>query len=410
MKTGILIPTRGDRPRFLEFAKLQLKRQTRQPDEILIFDAPPQSDRPDITWRYRNGCRMLAERGVDVMLFWEDDDWYSPRYIENMVGAWEQNGRPDIFGLSGTIYYNIFTRKWAQFGHPGRASMMSTMMTARALEGLKWCADDYSFVDIHLWKTIKSRRDIDVAVPWCIGIKHGIGLCGGGGHVNNWPSFKNFDPQFADLARFTDDPSVRFYTELTTEIQTVRMTPKPFLSIITRVMHGKRNGLFGQHQRSVAALESADFEQLFIIDRVGVGMLNANRSFAYAKPIGEFVYLLDDDDFIVDPAFIGHIKRAAEETAADAVFFKMKILTGDGDEIYPKPQSWESRRPLRGQIGGSCFVVRRWVFEKYIHHFGQPSFGDWHFITRVLADPEVRTAWIPTVMAETGRVSRGAAE
>jgi len=408
MRTGILIPTRGgDRQRFVDFAREQLTRQTRQPDEVLFFDEAPATDGPDITYRYRKGCEILKARGCDAIIFWEDDDYYRPTYIADMMEAWEANGRPQILGINSTIYYNIFTRKWALFNHPGRASMMSTMISTKALHNFKWPPDTERYTDIYLWRHMHGKA-IEVVAPWCIGIKHGIGLCGGGGHVNNWPSFNKYDPQYETLRGWTDEEAVNFYTGITMEIQRYRLSAKPFLSIITRRMHGHRDELFAQHRASVAMQSSTDFEQIFIIDRVGVGMLNANKSFAFAHPVGEWVYLLDDDDFFVAPDFVLSISQWAKESNADVLFFKMKIRTGDGDEIYPKPQSWNTRQPKRGQIGGSCFAVKRWVFEKYIRHFGHPSFGDWHFITRVLSDPEIKTVWIDSMMAETGKVSRGA--
>jgi hypothetical protein len=285
------------------------------------------------------------------------------------------------------------------------------MISTAALNNFSWCADSESFVDLYLWQKLKGAS-VTVQQPLCIGIKHGIGLCGGGGHVNKWASFNKEDRTYEQLEKWADPNAVNFYLNMTQEILRNKYSKKPFLSIITRVMldeHGRsrRPSLFSNHTASVANLTSADYEHVLIIDRVGVGMLNANRSFAFAKPEGEFVMLLDDDDFFKRQDFIEQLKN---HSGADVIFFKMKILTGDGDQIYPKPASWNSREPKRGQIGGSCFVVRKWVFDKYIRHFAQPSFGDWHFITKVLSDSEVKCVWLDELMCETGRVSRGAAE
>ncbi len=190
------------------------------------------------------------------------------------------------------------------------------------------------------------------------------------------------------------------------EIYKYNKNKNPFLSIITRRMKGKRSELFVKHVDSVKTL-SLDYEEILIVDPAGYGMLEANKSFQYvADEIeGEYVYLLDDDDFIVNKNFIQILKELGNR--ADVIFFKMKILTGDGDQIYPKPQSWKTRQPKRGQIGGSCFVVKKWVYQKYITNFAHPSFGDWNFITEVLKDSKVKTEWINVMMAETGKVSRG---
>lgn len=410
MKVGVLIPTRGDRPKFLAFAKEQLERQTRKPDEVLIFDEKPKTSKPDITYRYRKGSAELARRGVDLIIFWEDDDYYRPDYIERLITLFKENREPDILGINTTIYYNIFTRKFAVFSHPGRASMMATVVKARALNKIVWPEDSYSYTDLFLWKSLRGVS-VSTKSPLCVGIKHGLGLCGGGGHVNNWPKFNNEDRTYEKLESFTDSEAINFYNFMTVEIERYKLVEKPFLSIITRRMVGKRKELFERHKASVIALETCDYEQIFILDRVGVGMLNANRSFRYAAPVGEFVYLLDDDDRFTNPEFIKILRREAYKDSPgespDVIFFRMKIGTGDGDEIYPKPTSWETREPRRGEIGGSCFVVKRWVFERYITHFGYSSFGDWNFITKVLADKEVKAAWLDVKMAETGKVSRG---
>jgi hypothetical protein len=180
----------------------------------------------------------------------------------------------------------------------------------------------------------------------------------------------------------------------------------PFLSIITRRLEGKRDQLFEQHLHSLKNIGS-DFEQIFIKDYTGQGMLSANASFQYVQDLiqGEFVFLLDDDDFITDDCFIEVLKENAKDT--DVIFFKNKIHTGDGDEVYPKPESWESRTPKRSQIGGSCFVIRKWIYDKYIHHFAHPVCGDWHFITEVLKEETIKTKWVNRMMFETGKVSHG---
>ncbi len=185
-----------------------------------------------------------------------------------------------------------------------------------------------------------------------------------------------------------------------------QVKPNPFLSIVTSRLQGKRQQLYQQHVESIQRLEP-DYEQIFIIDPEGYGMLCANSSFVHAKELisGEWVYLLDDDDFITDPRFILVLKENSSNT--DIIFFKNKILNGDGDQIFPKPESWESRTPKLSQIGGSCFAFRKWIYLQYIHHFAYASCGDWYFITEVLKNESVKTKWLDRLMFETGRVSFG---
>lgn len=407
MRIGVLIPTRGDRPELLGFATKQIEGQSRKPDEVIIIDEPPKNEKPDITYRYRIGCERLKNK-VDAILFWEDDDYYRHDYIERMERAFVERPSADIIGANSTVYYNIVTRKWAEFRHPGRASMFSTGIRTRSLDKLKWCEDSYSYTDLHLWKSL-SGVAFDSPGRIAIGIKHGIGLTGGGGHVSNWRAYDKYDPRYEDLLNMTDETAVNFYSSLTIELRRYSLRAAPLVSILTRVMLGKRNGLFQQHLESVERFTSTNYEQVFIIDRIGVGMLNANKSFQFAKPRGRWVHLCDDDDFYTDPNFVEEVEKL-DKAGVDVGIFKCKILTGDGDEMYPKPESWNTRAPKRGQIGGSCIVFRRWVYDRYMHTFSLPSFGDWNFITRVLADPKVKAVWVDKKIVETGKVSRGRPE
>lgn len=418
MKIGVLIPTRGDRKDFLLFAMKQIARQTKQPDEIFIMDEIPKSEKPDITYRYRVGFNELVKRGCDLMFAWEDDDYYHENYIQLMSSDWFNHGKPDLMGLRHTTYYNIITQKYLYMEH-GHSSMFSTAISKEGVKKIQWGDDNYSFTDIVIWKQ-KDLTKLLMKIPGiAIGIKHGVGLCGGGGHRLNWAHYDGGygqqDINFKYLSHHVNGEALNFYRAMSLVnnigIDKYQMKKDPFLSIITRVMTGKRNTLFEQHKQSVRGLNDIDFEQIYLNDRIGIGMLNANCAFQLAIPHieGKYVHLLDDDDFYKNPNFIKLLKAESAKDA-DVILFKMKILTGDGDEIYPKPQTWGTREPKRGQIGGSCFVVKKWVYDKYIHLFTQPSFGDWHFISTVLRDCSVKVSWLDVMMAETGKVSRGKSE
>lgn len=406
MKIGVLIPTR-DRPQFLEFALKQISKQSLQPDFIEIVNDAPLSDKPDVTWRYRIGFERLKHK-VDLIIFAEDDDNYSLDYLQKMVDFWVASGKPDLIGITHTIYYNIINQKYVRLEHPGRSSMMSMAISTKTTP--PWPDDNYSYTDMHLCKHMKGKF-MTLNDPICVGIKHGTGTCGGGGHVLDWRVYNKQDEHFNFLSKTVDNEALNFYISLSMKdkyrIEKYQLKPDPFLSIVTRRMKGKRMNLFKQHGKSISKLNGGDLEQIFIIDPVGYGMLEANTSFQFVKDQikGKYVHLVDDDDFFTDSTFINVLKEQGND--ADIIFFKNKILTGDGDEIYPKPQSWISLNPKRGQIGGSCFVVKKWVYDKYIHHFAKPSFGDWYFITEALKDVSVKCTWIDKLMFETGRVSHG---
>ena len=72
MKIGLLTPTRGDRPLFVDQYNEIIKSQTLQPDEIIMVDYAPISDKKDLGARYRIGIQEATKRGCDVVFLWED--------------------------------------------------------------------------------------------------------------------------------------------------------------------------------------------------------------------------------------------------------------------------------------------------------------------------------------------------
>lgn len=218
MNIGVLIITRGDRPKFLEHAKYLLSNQILRPDIIEIVDDKPITDKIDITYRYRIGCERLFKKGADCIVFIEDDDFYNENYLYELIKSWYENGKPELFGLNHTIYYNININRYVRLSHPGRASMMSTMISKDAT--VEWGNDNYAYTDMVLWGKLNGKAvtiDEDIA----IGIKHGIGLCGGGGHRNDWQRYDLDDSDKSFLKSTVDKKSFKFYNELQNKNKTV---------------------------------------------------------------------------------------------------------------------------------------------------------------------------------------------
>lgn len=197
MNINVIIPTRGDRPQFLKQAYKLIKQQTVQPTNIFTVE----SDK-GITANYRAGYEKCKRGGIVVP--WEDDDFYKFDYIETMLNNWDDSF--DILGVESTIYYHLKIKKYKVMRHPGRASMMNTVLKA----GLKidWPKDSEPFLDLALWKNMKGKLIGDIKT---LGIKHGIGLTVGAGHNTMFPydhddsdgeylrAFTNSDPFYENL-------------------------------------------------------------------------------------------------------------------------------------------------------------------------------------------------------------------
>lgn len=211
MKIGVLIPTRGDRVKFLAQANKLLSKQTMKPHEVNIVNFKPSDGNKDITKRYRIGCNELFnEKKCDLVIFWEDDDWYSNDYIETIFNSWISNGKPDIIGFGKTIYYHLFVKNYLVINHPTRASACCTAVTKEILN-TKFPDDTYPYLDMEIWAQINKKYVINTERFYHVGIKHGIGLVGGGGHPENWRKYQHKDGNLKFLSSIVDSESLEFY-------------------------------------------------------------------------------------------------------------------------------------------------------------------------------------------------------
>ncbi len=200
------------------------------------------------------------------------------------------------------------------------------------------------------------------------------------------------------------------------QISTITHKENPFLTIITRCY--KRPLGINRHLESIGTLTDKDLEQIMIGDPIGIGMLEANKSFSYPEVLqkitGKYVFLLDDDDFIVNPNMIRDLKWVHEKfTVAlngnwDIIFFRMNIIGGPNGDLYPTPETWE-KAPKIAHIGGSCMVVSTEIYKKFIHNFAHTRCGDFKFLDAIWkTNPKVY--WLDKIMCQTGSIGRGKPE
>lgn len=221
LKVAVIIPDRGDRPDFLSHCEWMLDRQVGVRTAFrdghidltkVIVNYQAKSDVCDITERYRTAYHSLDGMDYDCVLFMENDDWYSPYYITNIISAWMIDGKPDLFGIGYTYYYHIGINKYIKFDHPRRASMMNTLIKPDLK--FEWCADDYPYTDAWLWNKIKNRKTWLPEMPISIGIKHGIGKSGGEYHRTKLERYNNDDSDLSFLSSIVDQKSLEFYKEM----------------------------------------------------------------------------------------------------------------------------------------------------------------------------------------------------
>lgn len=217
MNFAIVIPTRGDRLKFIEQCKKLIKRQTLQPKEIIWVDYTSLSPQKDITQRYRKGIEEATKKGYDFVVFWEDDDWYHPNYLSWLIGEWAKRNKPTFFGVGETHYYHLVAGKSHHMKHLGRTSAFCTLV--KLPWKIAWPADNYAFLDMHISKhsqvvTIDFPKDCIYA----IGIKHGSGLTGGGGHNINFP-YNNQNAKQWFYSQIGSDRN--FYDNILTDLEKI---------------------------------------------------------------------------------------------------------------------------------------------------------------------------------------------
>lgn len=152
----------------------------------------------------------------------------------------------------------------------------------------------------------------------------------------------------------------------------------PFMSFVTRCC--KRPGPLKRCIESVKKQTSQDYEHVFLIDEIGKGYAYANAQFWLHrnKVTGKFVFLLDDDDYVIEPDFIKDIKDIVNRYAPDVIMVKMQTEA----HIFPMNNVWQ-KKPISGSIGTSCFVISNAIYQRHIKSFSQNCGGDYHFIKEV---------------------------
>lgn len=183
-----------------------MKRQTRQPDQWLVIDDddPPSVCTMGQQYIYAPECRdpkcsslvaklRLAFRSGlikgDIVVFWENDDWYAPTWIETCEKALVSH-ETTIFGEGRAVYYNVKERWWYEHQNMNHASLCATAIRKENYDLLSSMLEDTNpFVDVRLWdRTRPNRRRIldplaNSKNRQVIGIKAMPGKVGyGGGH------------------------------------------------------------------------------------------------------------------------------------------------------------------------------------------------------------------------------------
>lgn len=212
MKLGSLTCTRGEERKIFKPQLLRgIEKQSLKIDEIIIIDYPPISDKNDLFDRFTIGICEAIDLGVDWLYVFEDDDYYSESHTK-LLSNYSKFG---ICGLNQTIYYHLKFKGHRLQKHGNRASLFATAFNPRSIFPFFKDKKEAKYLDVELWDWAHNINLSSNLIPnrfTCIGMKHGIGLCGGKGHTSM--SYAKDDAEQSYLKNRVDPTAFEFYKSL----------------------------------------------------------------------------------------------------------------------------------------------------------------------------------------------------
>ncbi len=211
-----LITPTGGRPEAFALCEQYMARQTYdgELDWIVVDDCLPETEctlgqtviRPRPVWRsgQNTQCRNLelalaVPHLGDKVLFIEDDDWYAPTYVAEMVRRLDH---APLVGEMNAHYYNVRRRCWHMCPNTEHSSLSQTGCRRDEIPSVRAALLTYGqFPDVKLFTAAKSKRLYPYA-GICVGIKGLPGRPGiGMGHRPKPPPRRrwNDDPEMSTL-------------------------------------------------------------------------------------------------------------------------------------------------------------------------------------------------------------------
>jgi hypothetical protein len=176
---------------------------TVKPDKSYFIDYPPKNGVKDMVDRLKIGIDNATKDGFEYCYIIENDDYYPADYFEKM-----QFNEHDFIGDPMSVYYHIKTKGYLEAYKPLQPSLFTTGFKISAIKNFRF--PNNVFVDIDLWAHARKAKKRFVN-SGAIGIKHGVGLCGGKGHSINY-RLKDEGSEY--LKSKVDSEAFDFYTSI----------------------------------------------------------------------------------------------------------------------------------------------------------------------------------------------------
>lgn len=179
-----------------------------------------------------------------------------------------------------------------------------------------------------------------------------------------------------------------------------------FLEVVTRCY--RRPVGLARNQARLAEQSDPDYVQTLLVDDVGIGVAAANARLAEVEPVGDYVWVLDDDDYCEEPLLIATLKVFVAEMLAPPAAFMVQMDHG-ALGVLPRSDHWR-KLPPEGGIGASALICRADVWRRHRRAWAAGRYAaDYDFAAAVLTQ-EQDVVWLPLVASAISRRSVGKAE
>jgi hypothetical protein len=174
----------------------------------------------------------------------------------------------------------------------------------------------------------------------------------------------------------------------------------PFLEVLTRCY--KRPEMLAINKASIKGQTDADIKHTFLVDRTGKGIGAAQVRLADYAPyvVGDYVWILDDDDACDYPRLVEALKQVVADHNPDII---MTLMDHGPRGILPQ----KIRDFREGDLGVSAYIVRRELWQQCADAFRSARYAsDWDFFGALMATGP-RIAWLPVVASRVQRIGFG---
>lgn len=166
-----IITCTGGRPAAFSLLEKYVARQTYQNIEWIVIDdceptvkctmgqryyRGPETWTPEVNTQRGNMNVALAKVRGEYIFVLEDDDYYAPTYIEDMLSALKYSR---LVGISNARYYKVDLPGYAILQNYQHSSLSQTAFSKNLLPTIKRCVNSGQFYfDIEIWKTARREQ------------------------------------------------------------------------------------------------------------------------------------------------------------------------------------------------------------------------------------------------------------